>query len=242
VFPLNGGSGGGGGWYYSIVPTAFGAGGGGGGGAILLASSTSIAIAGSIRANGGARGDAHFTDLQYGGAGSGGSIHLLAPLVTVDGALTATPGLAYVGPASPGYIRIEGVSRQLAAATISPQPALATALGQPLILSVRRTLRVTSIVDQAGTQLVQNPPTASFSIPDVTIEDSGPVAVNIVAENIPVGTVVQLYVISENGPSQIVDSTPLAGAAAASSATATVTLPAGFSRGFARAVFTPPTP
>jgi hypothetical protein len=241
LLPLVGGSGGGGGYFSTINPLAFGTGGGAGGGAILVASSTAITVAGTIRARGGDRGLASFASVQWGGAGSGGSIHLLAPVVTVDGTITAAAGLASNGldSGSPGRIRIEAVARQLAGATISPTPALATAFGQPLILTARPRLRVTSIVDQAGTHLVADPPSASFAIPDVTIDDSGPVTVNIEAQNIPVGTVVQLHVVSQTGPGQVVDASPLVGTSAASTATATVTLPSGFSRGFVRAVFTP---
>jgi hypothetical protein len=50
---------------------------------------------------------------------------------------------------------------------------------------------------------------------------------------------VKLYVFSEGGPDQIVNSTPLSGAVEQSTATASVVFPPGFSRGFVRAVWTP---
>jgi hypothetical protein len=170
----------------------------------------------------------------------------MAPLVTVDGTLTARGGvpssISLGDVASQGRIRVEAVVRQLTGATIQPTPTVATAFGQPVLQTARPTLRVTSVIDQAGTQMVQNPPTASFAIPDVTINDSAPVTVNIEATNVPVGTVVQLHLLPETGPGQVVASTPLAGTTQASSATVSVTILAGFSRGFVRAVFAPSAP
>jgi len=46
-------------------------------------------------------------------------------------------------------------------------------------------------------------------------------------------------VFSESGPDHIVDSTPLAGILALPTATASVVLPPGFSRGFVRATWAP---
>lgn len=79
-------------------------------------------------------------------------------------------------------------------------------------------------------------------MPDVTMNNVSPVDVVIEARNIPVGTVVQLHLLSETDANQIVDSPPLAGTDALSTATATATFPSGFSRGFVRATFGPPSP
>jgi hypothetical protein len=78
-------------------------------------------------------------------------------------------------------------------------------------------------------------PTGSFSPADVTINSSGPVAIQIHASGIPVGTIVKVQLFSLEGPDQSIDSTPLVGTLKDSTATATVTLPAGFTRGYARA-------
>ena len=59
------------------------------------------------------------------------------------------------------------------------------------------------------------------------------------AKNIPFGTVVQLTLTPETGLAVTVSSTPLAGTLALSSATATVTIPHGFSRFRVRAEWTP---
>jgi hypothetical protein len=75
-------------------------------------------------------------------------------------------------------------------------------------------------------------------MPDVAINKATAVTVNIAASNIPIGTIVKLYISSENAVDQTVNSTPLAGTLASSTATASVTLPSGFSRGFVRATWT----
>ncbi len=66
-------------------------------------------------------------------------------------------------------------------------------------------------------------------MPDVSINDNGTVTVQIVAHNIPLNTVVKLHIFSENGSDQIVNSTPLIGTLANSTATASVVLLPGFS-------------
>lgn len=82
-------------------------------------------------------------------------------------------------------------------------------------------------------------PSGSFEIPDVSIENAGPATVEIAARNIPLATVVNLNVYSENGADQILTSTPLVGTLVNSAATVSVTFPPGFSRGFVRATWTP---
>ena len=82
-------------------------------------------------------------------------------------------------------------------------------------------------------------PSGSFTTLDTTINTASPSTVNIEARYIPPGTVVKLHVFSENGLDQIIDSTPLAGTLELSTATATVTIPSGFSRMFVRSTWTP---
>jgi len=50
-----------------------------------------------------------------------------------------------------------------------------------------------------------------FSFPDATLNASGPVTVNVQAQFIPVGTVPKVIVMSEIGPDQAVNCSPLAG-------------------------------
>lgn len=75
-------------------------------------------------------------------------------------------------------------------------------------------------------------------MPDVTINAATAVPVLIEARNIPLGTQVKLHLFSENGTDQIRDSTTLAGTLQLSTATVSVVIPSGFSRGFVRATWT----
>ena len=65
------------------------------------------------------------------------------------------------------------------------------------------------------------------------------VTVTRAASNLPVGTELDLRLVPQNGAQIIVQSTPLAGTLASSTATATVTVPAGFSRFFVYTSWTP---
>jgi len=102
--PLVGGSGGG-----ATYSTGL-ASGGGGGGAIRIGSSTRITFTGNIFARG---GDASP------GAGSGGSVHLVAPLVTGNGTLGVDGGAIYrwgfgqtLGNAGRGRTRVDTFDRR----------------------------------------------------------------------------------------------------------------------------------
>jgi hypothetical protein len=77
---------------------------------------------------------------------------------------------------------------------------------------------------------VPGAPKGTFgNAPDIpfTTEPTNPVTVELQAANIPLGTVVTLILTPESGVSSTVQSTPLAGALASSTATASVTLPQG---------------
>jgi hypothetical protein len=223
LVPLIGGSGGGG-----IRNLA----GGAGGGAVLIASTVSITGTGSILAHGGnfasSGGDS--------GGGSGGAIRLVAPMVSVSGLLDVhgdDENVCAPGPGTySGVIRIEGF--QIGA--INAQGTLYTATPYGLFLSPAEVPSVKVI--SVGGNLVATSPTGTFTVPDVTVNSNGPLAVAIQAANVPVGTVVTLVIFSENGPDQTILSTPLAGTLTSSTATASVTLPSGFSKGFVKATFT----
>jgi hypothetical protein len=96
LMPLIGGSGGAG---NDGNP---GLGGAGGGGAILIASNTRITNSGSVFADGASPGG-----YTYNGAGSGGAIRLVSPLVAGGGVLYTRAGSAYFASASAGRIRID---------------------------------------------------------------------------------------------------------------------------------------
>jgi hypothetical protein len=116
----------------------------------------------------------------------------------------------------------------------TPTASLGTPYNVPLPADVP-SIRVVSIDGKA----VSSSPTGSFTMPDVTLNQAVAVPVVIEAINVPPGTVVQVYIISEAGPDQVVNSLPLAGTRQKSTTTASVKLPPGFSRGFVRAAWTP---
>ncbi len=172
--------------------------------------------------------------LRVSGGGSGGAVRLVAPTVSLSGLLDVRGqprGFCAAGPAN-GVLRIEGF--QIGA--INAQGTLYTGTPFGLFLSTASlpAVRVVSV----GGNPVATSPTGTFIVPDVTVNSNGPLAVAIQAANVPVGTVVTLVTFSENGPDQTIQSTPLAGTLASSTATASVTLPSGFSKGFVKATFT----
>jgi hypothetical protein len=232
LVPLVGGSGGAG----ELMGGRFGGGGGAGGGAILIVSSTSIAVDGIIYASGGnAEGQTALA-----GGGSGGAIRLVATTITGNGTLRAFGGNGNNGNAFRGVagrVRIEAFNQQHSltdgAGNIPPSNAT---LASPfnVFLPILQSVRVVSV---DGVPVNQSP-TGSFEMPDVTINSAAAVTVVIEARNIPLGTVVKLHLFSENGADQFVDSTPLAGTPGTSTASASVVLPTGFTRGFIRATWT----
>jgi hypothetical protein len=230
LVPLLGGSGGGGGDGGGIG----GGGGGAGGGALLVASSEVIAIDGNIRANGGAGGKGSplggSLGSTFGGDGSGGAIHLKAPIVNGTGVLTALRGAGTLQGGS-GRIRVEAFEHQF---TGTSKPSASLASPSPVFLSTNApSVRVVSV---SGVPVPANP-TGEFTPADVSINAGAASTVEIEAHNIPLGTVVQIHVFSENQKDTVWNSEPLAGTLASSSATVTVTFPHGFSRAFPRAAW-----
>jgi hypothetical protein len=256
LVPLRGGSGGGGAGNFATP----GGGGGAGGGALRIFSTTSIAVNGTLTANGGnggAAGTAATQDPNFGGTsaggGSGGGLHLIAPIISGTGTVSAKGGAqggfadsasqAIYAPvygeqlfASPGRIRLDAVQRRFTG-TSTPAPVYGTPYNVPLPAGLPA-VRVTSI----GGIPVSESPSGEATTPDATINQSGPVAVTIEAKNIPVGTVVEVRVMSEAAADFVVNSAPLAGTPELSTATANVAFPPGFSRGLIRATWNPPSP
>jgi hypothetical protein len=228
LVPLIGGSGGTGG-YDSYPPGVCGGGGGAGGGGILIASSTSISVNGSITSNGGNGGLATNGNSFPGGIGSGGAIRLVALFIQGNGTISAGPASA------PGVVRLEAFQQNFTGTIPLGTTALATPASVITLPSGGpATISVTSV---AGVPIPANP-TGSFSVPDGAINQSTPAAVVIQANNIPLGTVATLYIISENGPDITVQTSALAGTLASSTATASVTFPPGYSRGYVKATWT----
>jgi hypothetical protein len=215
LVPLVGGSGGAG----------TGGSGGAGGGALLIASSVSITVTGIITANGGKA-----TTFS----GAGGGVRLVAPLVAGTGTITASGGSSTCGGVS-GIVRLEAFQQTFTGTFPSTNYYLATPVNLFLPASTAQpSIMVTSI----GGVAVPANPTGSFTVPDVVLNSSSPLAVNIQATNIPTGTTANLYFANESFALQTVLSSALAGTTASSTATATVTLHPGYSEGYIVATWT----
>ncbi len=83
-------------------------------------------------------------------------------------------------------------------------------------------------------------PQGSFDVPpDITLSPAvtNPVTVTLQASNVPVDTVIAVTVTPEGGSPTTVNSTPLSGTLASSTATASVTVPPGNSIVSAAATF-----
>jgi hypothetical protein len=215
LLPLIGGSGGGGG-SSNFGSTA--GGGGGGGGALLIASSGTITLTGTIRAFGGTSG-------YPGGAGSGGAVRLVATTITGStGLIDLRGGIVQAGAAaSVGRVRIEAFTNTAAINLVGvPPSAFSSALPSTVTLPNAPTLTITSIAGVAAPAS----PTASFSIPDITLPagTANPVTVALAASNIPPGTTVRVTVSGQTGGANS-GAAILAGTLAASTASASVTIP-----------------
>jgi len=220
LVPLTGGSGGGGDANLS------GLGGGAGGGALLIASSVSITVTGTITAAGG----------NGSGGGAGGGIRLVAPAIAGTGTITAAAGAGNIAncPGSAGVVRLEYFQNTFTGTTggtfysATPVNVYAPAPGSQPYITVKSV---------GGINVPANP-TGSFVVPDVLLNATSALTVNIQAVNVPLGTIPTVYFSTENFPDQkITANAGLAGTVASSTTTATVTLKPGFSIGFVTATW-----
>jgi hypothetical protein len=189
IMPVIGGSGGGGGFGCDGHP---GYGGAGGGGAIVIASSGTIAINGSIQANGGS-----ITCSDWGGNGSGGAIKLMASYITGSGTLSAKGGNpTWSNRGGQGRIRLETDHSNTFIGSSDPAYTLDYSPGS-VIPANQPKLSITSIAGQP----VPAAPIGSYSSPDITLLNgsSNVVTVNISAQNIPTTSAVNIIVIPQYG-------------------------------------------
>ena len=229
--PLLGGSGGSGGCLQvgATAPDAAGGTGGAGGGAIRIVSTTSISVTGGISSQGGGGGQGR--DGGYpGGAGSGGTINLIAPTVTGTGALNVYGGGIYAitsyGIASGGYILINATTNTFTGNTYGGITTLRPLIAPPLpTLTAAPTVTIVSV----NSVPVPQPPQGLFATPDVTINTPNAVVINISAVGVPVGTVVTLDIVSELAADQVISCNPLAGTITSSTATCSATFPTSIS-------------
>jgi len=204
LVPLVGGSGGAGG---QIGTGTAGGNGGAGGGAIRIVSSTSISVTGTINANGGAAGPS-LTNSYVGGQGSGGAIHLIAPTVTNSGGI-------YAGNGSPaGVVKISANSSSNTGSIFGSVVVTGPLYNPPLPTGVSQ-VNVVSVNGIAAPSDVM----ASYLVPDFTVSTTSAVSINISGQYIPVGTVVTLYLTSEQGNDSTLTCSALAGTLASSTAT-----------------------
>lgn len=230
LLPLIGGSGGGGGG----APFGITAGGGGaGGGAILVASSGTITFTGTITAIGGKGADATFgnsREASAGGGGSGGAVRLVANTLTGSGGSIIVAGGSggfrsgaaqeNGGSGGIGRVRVEA-STNTATITYAQVPSI----DKPgaLALPGSPSLTITSVAGVAAPAS----PTGSFSSPDITLPagTANPMTIALAAVNIPLGTTVTVTVKPLDGAASSATSTALTGTLAASTATASLTIP-----------------
>lgn len=157
-----------------------------------------------------------------GGGGAGGSIHLVAPApiptlnqVSLD--VSGHQGGNGSGPNSggSGLIRISsGNTTCSCSGSVVFGPSFT-----PPIQTGTPNLHITSI----GGQTVPVQPGGSYLTPDVTLNTSNAVTIQIAANNIPPGTVVTLRITNEVNPDQLITCAPLAGSLATSTASCSAT-------------------
>ena len=232
LLPPIGGSGGGGGGGSLYGSPSLGGPGGGGGGAILIASSGTITFMGGSISAGGGMGVASNTGScgEAGGGGSGGAIRLVAN--TITGTVTlGVPGGAGGGgcvgggAGAFGFVRIEAYNLNGFTPTVNPNTSAAVSITQPKPAILPNAPQLT-IVSVAGIAAPTTPKGSLSGAPDIIIPtaQTNPVSVAIQAANVPVGTIVPVTVTPANGASTTVNSTPLSGTLASSTATANVPL------------------
>lgn len=225
LIPLVGGSGGGG-LFNAAEP--FCGGGGAGGGAVLIASSTSITITGVLNARGGIGGGCVNANGIAGG-GSSGAIRLMANAISVPfGAEILVD--AYVVNGSAGFARLESFQLTLAGTIAGPHTT-----STPNAVALPATgPSLANVVSVGGIAVSGNP----FVFPSVTINTSSAVPVVIQAQNVPVGSIPKLTILSETGPDQIITAPALQGTFQSSTSTVNITYPPGGSRGLVRVSWT----
>lgn len=197
AIPLLGGSGGGGGL---AAGELWSGGGGAGGGAILIGSDTSIRISGSISARGGRNAVDDPFDGRASGAGSGGTIRVVSPLVTWQGgSLDARGGSQWNIPAAiiggNGRIRVEALAPPTGTPTIVPPGSVVVGLGEFLPTNAP-TLTLDSWFDSvAGWIPINQDPRGSISSSgeaDVQLPSVGVRLVRIRGHNVTLGATLEV--------------------------------------------------
>jgi hypothetical protein len=199
----------------------------------LIASSGTIAFGtGSTQALLTSHGGDGVSGSTSGGGGAGGAVRLIANSITgsvnINVGGGSVPG-GFGGGGAPGRIRIESFSSTGFNPSVSP-------INKPLIISFAQPSSVTpanapqlTITSVAGQNAPAVPANSIHGAPDIVVPNAqpNPVAVALAAANIPLNTTIEVRLTPQNGAPTTVQSTPLAGTVANSTATANVTLPVG---------------
>lgn len=161
----------------------------------------------------------------YGGGGSGGVIHLIAPTISGAGGLDTSGGPRTNGGGTGGKGRI-----LLSANTLSFS-GTQTGLFFSGPLSIPAPLPWSSVtITSVNSVAVPANPSGNLAIADITITATTAVTVGIAASNVPIGTVVSLTLLPEMGTPVTVSCSPLAGSSVASTtATCSATFASGTS-------------
>ena len=175
-------------------------------------------MTGSVLATG---GNGSYYSSEAGGGGSGGAIKLIANQISGNGNISALGGTGYnssLGAGGKGRIRLEADVIDRTAGTDPPY-----SLGAPssIFLPNPPTLSINTV---AGTTVPANA-AGSYSQPDIMLASSttNPVAVEVGATDIPVGTVVKVWILPRYGNATSFNAT-LNGSDQSSTATASVTI------------------
>ena len=228
ILPLIGGSGGGAG---AASANTRGGPGGGGGGAILIASSGTITLNGTIFSRGGI-GSGCCTFFSGGGGGAGGAIRLISNTFTGTGTMNVSGGTGAGGnfhsggSGGQGYVRVEAFDKNNFTGSTTPTNIISFALPHPITPPNAPSLRIASV---GGVNAPATPVGSLQGVPDIIVSSSQPNPLTVALEgaNLPVGTIVQVTLTPSTGNRTTVQSSGLAGTEAASTASASVTLPGG---------------
>lgn len=227
---LIGGSGGGGGG--SVATFASGSG-GGGGGAILIASSGTMNLSGSFNCHGGNGGSSGSGSGDGGGGGSGGAIRLIATTLSGNAAFNVLGGVGYYygynpsGSGGYGVVRLEAYNfNSFSPSLTGGLGAISTATPGPVTPANPPQLQIVSV---AGINAPASPLGSLHAPPDIIVKNTvtNPVNVVVKGRNIPTGTIVTVSLIPQTGTETTATAGGLTGTSAASTATASVSLPDG---------------
>jgi hypothetical protein len=125
-------------------------------------------------------------------------------------------------------VRVEAYDYGSLTASTSPTNIISFALPHPVTISNAPALRIASV---GGVGSPASPTGSLQGVPDIVVPTSqaNPMTVALEGVNLPVGTVVQVTLTPSRGNRSTVQSSPLAGTEAASTASASLSLPTGLS-------------